>query len=107
MGRHRQSFAPTGSATWVGSGNGNPSLLAGLGQPSSTVDNRPATRAPSVRMPAQRPGPAHVTAGGRRARGRRGYSTRMFFFFSNRLGCLGSVLVSLIVTAILVLLLWR
>jgi hypothetical protein len=26
----------------------------------------------------------------------------MFFFFSNRLGCLGSVLVSLAVTAILV-----
>lgn len=26
----------------------------------------------------------------------------MFFFFSNRLGCMGSVLVSLLVTAILV-----
>lgn len=26
----------------------------------------------------------------------------MFFFFSNRLGCLGSLLVSLVVTAILV-----
>lgn len=26
----------------------------------------------------------------------------MFFFFSNRLGCMGSVLVSLFVTAILV-----
>jgi hypothetical protein len=31
----------------------------------------------------------------------------MFFFFSNRLGCLGSVLVSLVVTALLVLLLSR
>ncbi len=31
----------------------------------------------------------------------------MFFFFSNRLGCLGSVLVSLVVTAVLVLLLSR
>jgi hypothetical protein len=29
----------------------------------------------------------------------------MFFFFSNRLGCLGSLLVSIIVTTILVLLL--
>ena len=29
----------------------------------------------------------------------------MFFFFSNRLGCLGSVLVSLVVTAIIVALL--
>ncbi len=31
----------------------------------------------------------------------------MFFFFSNRLGCAGSLLLSLAVTAILVLLLWR
>ena len=31
----------------------------------------------------------------------------MFFFFSNRLGCLGSLLVSIIITAILVLLLSR
>jgi hypothetical protein len=29
----------------------------------------------------------------------------MFLFFSNRLGCLGSVLVSLVVTALLILLL--
>jgi hypothetical protein len=29
----------------------------------------------------------------------------MFFFFSNRLGCLGSVLVSLAVSALLILLL--
>ncbi len=28
----------------------------------------------------------------------------MFFFFSNRLGCLGSLFVSLVVTAIIVLL---
>ena len=31
----------------------------------------------------------------------------MFFFFSNRLGCLGSLLVSLAITALLVLVLWR
>jgi hypothetical protein len=31
----------------------------------------------------------------------------MFFFFSNRLGCLGSLLLSLFVTAVLVLLLTR
>lgn len=30
----------------------------------------------------------------------------MFLFFSNRLGCLGSLLVSLLVTAIIVVLLW-
>jgi hypothetical protein len=29
----------------------------------------------------------------------------MFFFFSNRLGCVGSLLLSLVVTAVLVLLL--
>lgn len=29
------------------------------------------------------------------------------FFFSNRLGCGGSLLLSLVVTAILVLVLWR
>jgi hypothetical protein len=29
----------------------------------------------------------------------------MFFFFSNRLGCLGSILVSALVTVILILLL--
>lgn len=31
----------------------------------------------------------------------------MFFFFSNRLGCAGSLLLSAVVTALLVLLLWR
>jgi hypothetical protein len=31
----------------------------------------------------------------------------MFFFFSNRLGCLGSILVSLVITGILLLLLSR
>jgi hypothetical protein len=30
----------------------------------------------------------------------------MFVFFSNRLGCLGSILVSLLGTAIIVLLVW-
>ena len=29
----------------------------------------------------------------------------MFFFFSNRLGCLGSILVSLLVTGVLIVLL--
>ncbi|GAB3668267.1 hypothetical protein GCM10027596_38690 [Nocardioides korecus] len=33
--------------------------------------------------------------------------TRMFFFFSNRLGCLGSILLSLVVTGVLLLLLNR
>jgi hypothetical protein len=31
----------------------------------------------------------------------------MFFFFSNRLGCLGSLMLSLVVTVVLILLLWR
>jgi hypothetical protein len=31
----------------------------------------------------------------------------MFFFFSNRVGCLGSLLISLAVTGLLVLLFWR
>ena len=31
----------------------------------------------------------------------------MFFFFSNRLGCLGSLLLSVAVTAVLILLLSR
>jgi hypothetical protein len=31
----------------------------------------------------------------------------VFFFFSNRLGCLGSLLVSLVVTAIIVLVFFR
>jgi hypothetical protein len=31
----------------------------------------------------------------------------VFFFFSNRLGCLGSLVLSVVVTAVLVLLLWR
>lgn len=31
----------------------------------------------------------------------------MFFFFSNRLGCAGSLVLSLVVTVILVLLFWR
>jgi hypothetical protein len=33
-----------------------------------------------------------------------GHSTAMFLFFSNRLGCLGSILLSLVVTGVLVLL---
>lgn len=36
-----------------------------------------------------------------------GYRVVVFFFFSNRLGCLGSLVVSLVVTGALVLLLWR
>jgi len=36
-----------------------------------------------------------------------GNSQDMFFLFSNRLGCLGSILVSLVVTGILILLLSR
>ena len=39
----------------------------------------------------------------RQARGR--YRRRVFFLFSNRLGCLGSLLVSAAVTAVLILLL--
>jgi hypothetical protein len=31
----------------------------------------------------------------------------MFLFFSNRLGCLGSLLVSAAVTVVLILLFWR
>ncbi len=31
----------------------------------------------------------------------------MFFFFSNRLGCLGSILLSLAATLILILILYR
>lgn len=31
----------------------------------------------------------------------------MFFFFSNRLGCLGSLLISALVTGLLILLLYR
>lgn len=31
----------------------------------------------------------------------------MFFLFSNRLGCLGSLLVSLVVTALIVLIFFR
>jgi len=31
----------------------------------------------------------------------------MFFFFSNRLGCLGSLALSVAVTLVLVVLLWR
>lgn len=32
-----------------------------------------------------------------------GHSRRMFLFFSNTLGCLGSILLSLVVTGVLVL----
>ena len=31
----------------------------------------------------------------------------MFFFFSNRLGCFGSLILSAVVTGLMVLLLWR
>lgn len=36
-----------------------------------------------------------------------GYHLRMFFFFSNRLGCLGSLVISAIVTVILILIFSR
>lgn len=42
-----------------------------------------------------------------RARTRRPEVSTMFFFFSNRLGCLGSVLLSVFVTAVLFVLLSR
>ena len=32
-----------------------------------------------------------------------GYPPRMFFFFSNRLGCFGSILISIVATLILLL----
>lgn len=35
----------------------------------------------------------------------RGYDDDVFFFFSNRLGCLGSLFVSLVLTAVVLLLL--
>ena len=38
---------------------------------------------------------------------RTGHGGDVFFFFSNRLGCLGSLLLSLAVTAILVMVLSR
>ena len=31
----------------------------------------------------------------------------MFFFFSNRLGCPGSLLISLVLTALLLLVIWH
>jgi hypothetical protein len=37
----------------------------------------------------------------------RGHDVDVFFFFSNRLGCLGSLLLSLAITALLVILLSR
>lgn len=36
-----------------------------------------------------------------------GHAVVVFFFFSNRLGCLGSLLLSLVVTALLVMMLSR
>ena len=36
-----------------------------------------------------------------------GHDVVVFFFFSNRLGCLGSLLLSLVVTALLVMMLSR
>jgi hypothetical protein len=41
------------------------------------------------------------------AAARRGTAPDMFFFFSNRLGCLGSLLLSAVVTFLLLLLLNR
>ena len=38
---------------------------------------------------------------GRVASGRRWYSPGVFFFFSNRLGCLGSIVLSIVVTVVL------
>lgn len=35
-----------------------------------------------------------------------GYGVVMFVFFSNRLGCLGSLLVSVVITALLILFLF-
>ena len=36
-----------------------------------------------------------------------GHGAAMLLFFSNRLGCLGSLLLSAVVSAVLVLMLWR
>jgi hypothetical protein len=40
---------------------------------------------------------------GRAPQPSRGRTWRMFLFFSNRLGCIGSLLVSIVVTVVLVL----
>jgi hypothetical protein len=37
--------------------------------------------------------------------GERGYGSTMFLFFSNRLGCFGSIVVSVVITLILLLIL--
>jgi hypothetical protein len=73
-----------------------------------------SSRAPTGRD-ALRPSPPATVAGGegspvlRLASDRRavGYPPKVFFFFSNRLGCLGSLLLSAAVTAILIVLLNR
>jgi hypothetical protein len=46
-----------------------------------------------------------LSSGCREARA--GYQPLVFFLFSNRLGCLGSLAVSIVVTAILLMIFWR
>jgi hypothetical protein len=48
-----------------------------------------------------------VTRAGGVRRRRAGDRSTVFLFFSNRLGCVGSLALSLAVTLVLVLLLWR
>lgn len=48
-----------------------------------------------------------MPARGRLHRMPHGYGVSMFLFFNNRLGCLGSLLISLMVTALLIVILSR
>jgi hypothetical protein len=36
-----------------------------------------------------------------------GNAPAMFFFFSNRLGCLGSLVLSIVITAVLIAIFWN
>ena len=55
----------------------------------------------SRRARPRRPGPLHVR--GRLTRAVRGHPAAVFFLFSSRLGCLGSLLLSAVLTVVLLL----
>ncbi len=62
---------------------------------------------PARRTYARSDGPTHHHARGRDLFGDVRRLLPVFFLFSNRLGCVGSLMVSAVTTALLVLLLWR
>ena len=81
MGGHVETVLRSGERAWI--------PATGIARQKATAE--PAVlENPGTAVAARRASPSGLNA-----------NVRMFFFFSNKLGCLGSIVVSLLATALL------